>query len=117
MAKVAAASAPFVIDDLGDIIRVSFFDWEWLVEHYGSNEIDGYYMNGPGVEGLVRAVMFANDIAQDDAEGDSEGDACLLNFTEMALAIRVAELAAAMIKDRVQLAKTIELAREQGFED
>jgi len=74
-------------------------------------------MNGPGVEGLVQAVMFANKIESDDIEGDSEGDACLLYFPNVALATRVGQLAAAMIKDRAQLAKTIEIARAEGFED
>jgi hypothetical protein len=74
-------------------------------------------INGPGVEGLVRAVMFANKIASHDVEGDSEGDACLLYFTNVKTATHVAQLAAAMIKDRTQLAKAIQIAREQGFED
>jgi len=98
-------------------VRLSFFDWSWLEKQHGSIEIDGYYMNGPGVEGLVQAVMFENKIESDDVEGDSEGDACLLYFTTVELATRVAELAAAMIKDRTQLAKTITIARAQGFED
>jgi hypothetical protein len=116
-AKPVVSYAPFTIADMGDTVRLSFFDWEWLEKQHGSIEIDGYYMNGPGVEGLVQAVMFANKIANDDVESDSEGDACLLYFTNVNLATRVAELAAAMIKDRTQLAKTIEIAREQGFED
>ncbi|HEX7703787.1 MAG TPA: hypothetical protein VF403_23765 [Kofleriaceae bacterium] len=116
-AKVGDSYAPFTIDELGDTVRLSFFDCDWLEKQHGSIEIDGYYMNGPGVEGLVQAVMFANKIESDDVEGDSEGDACLLNFTDVKLATRVAQLAAAMIKDRTQLAKTIKVAREEGFED
>ena len=115
--KPADGYAPFTINAIGDTVRLSFFDWEWLEKKHGSIEIDGYYMNGPGVEGLVRAVMFANDIPTDEIEGDSEGDACLLYFTQADLATRVAHLAAAVIKDRAQLAKTIEIARDQGFED
>ena len=117
-AKPAGSVAPFKIDDIADRgVRLSFFDWSWLEKQHGSIEIDGYYMNGPGVEGLVQAVMFANKIESDDIEGDSEGDACLLYFPNVALATRVGELAAAMIKDRAQLAKTITIAREEGFED
>ena len=117
-AKPASSVAPFKIDDIaGRGVRLSFFDWSWLEKQHGSIEIDGYYMNGPGVEGLVQAVMFANKIESDDVEGDSEGDACLLYFPNVALATRVGELAAAMIKDRAQLAKSITLAREEGFED
>ena len=117
-AKPSGSVAPFTIDDIaGRGVRLSFFDWDWLEKQHGSIEIDGYYMNGPGVEGLVQAVMFANKIETDDVEGDSEGDACLLYFPNVALATRVGELAAAMIKDRAQLAKSITLAREEGFED
>jgi hypothetical protein len=117
-AKPAGSVAPFTIDDIaGRGVRLSFFDWSWLEKQHGSIEVDGYYMNGPGVEGLVQAVMFANKIESDDIEGDSEGDACLLYFPNVALATRVGELAAAMIKDRAQLAKTITIAREEGFED
>jgi hypothetical protein len=117
-AKPVASVAPFTIDDIADRgVRLSFFDWGWLEKQHGSIEIDGYYMNGPGVEGLVQAVMFANKIESDDVEGDSEGDACLLYFPNVALATRVGELAAAMIRDRAQLAKTITIAREEGFED
>lgn len=116
-ARPVGPYAPFTIDDMGDTVRLSFFDWEWLEKQHGSIEIDGYYMNGPGVEGLVQAAMFANKIASDEVEGDSEGDACLLYFTNIKLATRVAQLAAAMIKDRTQLGKAIQVAREQGFED
>lgn len=116
--KPAGSVAPFKIDEIaGRGVRLSFFDWSWLEKQHGSIEIDGYYMNGPGVEGLVQAVMFTNKIESDDIEGDSEGDACLLYFPNVALATRVGELAAAMIKDRAQLAKTITIAREEGFED
>jgi len=110
--KLVSSVAPFTINDMGDNVRLSFFDWSWLEKQHGSIEIDGYYMNGPGVEGLVQAVMFANKIERDDIEGDSEGDACLLYFPNLALATRVGELAAAMMKDRAQLAKTIVIARE-----
>ena len=117
-AKPVGSIAPFTIDDIADRgVRLSFFDWSWLEKQHGSIEIDGYYMNGPGVEGLVQAVMFANKIESDDIEGDSEGDACLLYFPNVALATRVGELAAAMMKDRAQLAKAITIAREEGFED
>jgi hypothetical protein len=116
-ASAKSSVAPFTINDMGDNVRLSFFDWDWLEKQHGSIEIDGYYMNGPGVEGLVQAVMFANKIESEDIEGDSEGDACLLYFPNVALATRVGQLAAAMIKDRAQLAKTIEIARAEGFED
>jgi hypothetical protein len=119
-----ASYAPFTIDDFsndpafaGRSVRLSFFDWEWLEKQHGSIELDGYYMNGPGVEGLVQAVMFTNKIDTDEVEGDSEGDACLLYFPNVKAATRVAQLAAIMMKDRKQLAKAIEIARDQGFED
>lgn len=112
-----ASFAPFVIDQLDDTVRLSFFDWDWLEKTHGSIELDDYYLNGPGVEGLVRAVMWKNKINGDDVEGDSEGDACLLYFDDLETATRVGVLAAAMIVDRAKLAKAIEIAREEGFED
>jgi hypothetical protein len=122
--KASGSYAPFRIDDIGGpplgdrgSVRLSFFDWGWLEKQHGSIEIEGYYMNGPGVEGLVRAVMFANKIASKNVEGDSEGDACLLYFTDVQAATHVARLAAAMMKDRTQLAEAITIARKHGFEE
>jgi hypothetical protein len=119
----ASPYAPFTIHNARDTqwkdVRLSFYDWAWLENTHGSITIDGYYMNGYGVEGLVRAVMFANEIDPDGngIEGNSEGDTCLLHFTSLELATKVAHLAAAMIKDPTRLAEMIQIARDQGFED
>jgi hypothetical protein len=121
--KVASSHAPFDVHDLlasqWNDVRLSFHDWEWLERTHGSIEIDGYYMNGPGVEGLVRAVMVTNNLDPDAAgiDYDSEGDACHIHFKSLALANQVAALANAMIGDRAKLADAIEVARELGFED
>jgi hypothetical protein len=100
-------------------VRLAFYDWGWLHDRYGADTIDGYYMNGYGVEGLVKAALFAAGI-DPDSEGvhcNSEGDTCNIHFKDLNMAVRTAELASAMIADREKLGETIRIAREQGFED
>ena len=64
-------------------IRLSFSDWDWLKATYGSDGIEGYYFNGPGVEGLVKAARM--DAGLDpEAEGidyNSEGGTCYIHFS------------------------------------
>jgi len=100
-----------------------FYDWNWLFTTYAADlsgeAINGYYMNGPGVEGLVRAVRFAIG-RYPDVSGifpNSEGDTCLVQLETLDEAVHVAELAADMIKDRSKLLAAIKIARDQGFED
>ncbi len=100
-------------------VRLSFSDWRWIKAKYKSDTIDDYYMNGYGVEGLVKAALFAADLDPDDEEIDynSEGDACYIHFKTIESAVRAAELSVAMIKDKKKLTEMIEIARDQGFED
>jgi hypothetical protein len=100
-----------------------FYDWNWLFATYAAdlNEeaIDGYYMNGPGVEGLVRAVRFASGRYPDESGtfSNSEGDTCIIQFATLDEAAHVAELASDMIKDLPKLRAAIKVARDEGFED
>jgi hypothetical protein len=119
----AKTYAPFKLQNALDTkwkdIRLSFDDWGWIQSTYGTDMIDGYYMNGYGIEGLVKAALFANGLNPDDEETqyDSEGDTCYIHFKDLEQAARAAELAAAMLGDSHTLAELIKIAREQGFED
>ncbi len=100
-------------------VRLSFSDWAWFQQKYKTDTIDDYYMNGYGIEGLVKAALFAAKIDPEDEEIDynSEGDACNIHFKTLAFAVRAAELSVAMVKDKKTITAAIEIAREQGFED
>ena len=64
--------------------------------------MDGYYLNGPGVEGLVLTVRLASGRYPDNSGifCNSEGDTCIVQFSTLDEAVHVAKLAADMIKDR-----------------
>lgn len=114
---------PFVLQNCLDTewrdIRLSFDNWNFFHTQHGSDTIDNYYMNGYGVEGLVKAALFSNKISPDceDINYDSEGDTCYMHFTSIEIAVRVAQIASSMIKDKDRLMKTIKIARKEGFED
>jgi hypothetical protein len=118
-----ATFAPFTLTDARASkwkdVRLSFHDWDWFKATYGSNTVEEYYFNGYGVEGLVKAARLAAG-ADPEPEGidyDSEGDACFVHFADLDEAIRTAQLAAEMIKDRNKLTQMIQVARENGFDD
>jgi len=103
---------------------LQYNDWDWLFTTYQADllegAINGYYVNGPGIEGLVKAALLENGIDPDSSEifYNSEGDCCHIEFgSRLDTAVRTAEVAAAMIKDREKLLAAIVVARDQGFED
>jgi len=112
--------APFVLQDCGDDeVRLMFYDWEWLRKKYGGDSIGGYYLNGPGVEGLVLATREMNGLIPDPDTMDpnSEGDACYIHFTDFDEAVRTASLCAKMIQDPSLIKKAAKIAEENGFGD
>ncbi len=115
--------APFTLYNALDSewkdVRLSFSEWDWMEKVYDADTIDDYYLNGYGVEGLVKAVLLTNGIDIEDSgiHWNSEGDTCYVHFQDMNLAIRVAELASEMIADGHKLREAIKVARENGFED
>jgi hypothetical protein len=121
--QAAKPYAPFILENLLDTewkdVRVSFSDWRWLRATYGGDAIDGYCLNGYGVEGLVKAALLQDGVALDNSDIDfnSEGDTCYIHFKNLDLAMRAAELAARMIMSRQSIMNMIAIAREQGFED
>lgn len=115
--------APFVLIDARDQpwadVRLSFSQWDWLREQYGTDEIDDYYLNGYGVQGLVLAARI-NAGLEAYAEGmepNSEGDTCYIHFSNLASAVETARLAQTMISNEAMLKKMITIARENDLED
>ncbi len=114
---------PFALQNCLDTewkdVRLSFSDWDWLRGKWGSDSIEDYYLNGYGVEGLVKAVLFSNGIDPygNGIDYNSEGDTCYVHFTSLETALLAAEWAAAMINDKEKILAAIHTAREQGYED
>jgi len=115
--------SPFVLTDTRDSkwkdLRLSFHDWSWLRTIYGADAINGYYLNGYGVEGLVKAARLAAGL-EPEPKGiayNSEGDACFVHFSDLEEAVKTAEISAEMIKDRGKLVRMIQIAKENGFDD
>jgi hypothetical protein len=100
-------------------VRLSFNDWDWLHEKYGGDEVDDYYLNGYGVEGLVKAVLFKEnfDLESDDIDFNSEGDTCFIHFKKLDEAVKTAELVSSMIGNAKLMKKMIKVAQDEGFED
>ena len=115
--------APFELIDCRDTewgdVRLSFNDWSWLNETYGTDTIEGYYLNGYGVQGLVLACRIAAglDAYPDGLEPNSEGDTCFLHFSDLDVAIETIQLAQDMIGDRDKIAAMVAVARDHDLED
>ena len=115
--------SPFILENLLDTewhyVRLVFSDWEWRQVKHGGETVEGYYLNGYGVEGVVKAALFVAGVDSNDAgiDFDSEGDTCLIRFADVDTAAHVAELAAGTVNDPTKLKEMITVAREQGFED
>jgi hypothetical protein len=99
-------------------VRLEFSDWDWMQACYGEC-VDDFYLNGPGVEGLIKAARHAAGLAVDSESihYNSEGDACYIHFVSMEEAVETAKLAASMISSREQMIATIAVARQNGWED
>src|SRR5262249_34701624 len=81
-------------------VRLSFAAWEALHELCGGDSLDGYYLNGHGVQGLVMACRLHAGL-DPEAEGiiyNSEGDACFIHFSNLEDAVQTARLAADMLR-------------------
>ena len=115
--------APFVLQDCRNTewkdIRLLFSDLDWLHTFLGGDSIGDYYLNGPGVEGLVMATRLMNGLEPDPdtMDPDSEGDACYIHFSDLEEAVQTATLCAVMIKDINLLRQAAAIAEENGFGD
>jgi len=115
--------APFVLRDCRDSkwkdVRLEFSNWNWLHDFCDGDSIGDYYLNGPGVEGLVMATRLLNGLeaSPETMNPNSEGDACYIHFTDFDDAVQTATLCAAMIKDKTLLRQAAITAQENGFGD
>jgi hypothetical protein len=100
-------------------VRLSFDAWDWLHELCGGDSLDGYDLNGYGVQGLVLACRLAAGL-EPEADGihyNSEGDTCFIHFASLDAAAETARLAAAVLQSRPAIAAMVAVARDHGFED
>ncbi len=99
-------------------VRISFSNWDWLKEKYG-NEIEGYYLNGYGIQGLVLAARILKGLPAYSAtmEPMSEGDTCFILFGDYSEAIETVTIASEMINDKSLIMQSITVARDNGFEE
>ena len=100
-------------------VRLGFHDWEWFHSHHATDTIDGYSMNGYGLEGLLKAIRWkaSRPVEGPGIDYDSEGDTCFVHFKNLDEAIWTAEQALQFLSSRETLADLIAVARAQGFED
>jgi len=99
-------------------VRVSFNNWDWLKETHG-DEINGYYLNGYGVQSLVLAARLLKGLPaySDTMEPNSEGDTCYLIFGSYDEAVETIQIASEMINDKNLILKAIDSARENELEE
>lgn len=101
----------------GDL-RVSFDNWEWLKETHG-DDIDGYYLNGYGVQGLVLAARLLKGLPAytPTMELNSEGDTCYLIFQSYDEAIETIQIASEMINNKSFLLQSIKVAKHHRLNE
>jgi hypothetical protein len=121
--KDGTTFAPFVLFDCRDSewndVRLSFSEWSWFEEQFGTDTIDDYYFNGYGVQGILLAarIQAGLDPYGDGMEPNSEGDTCYIHFPDLESAVDTAKLALAAISDRSLLEALITIARDNDLED
>ncbi|GHB97934.1 hypothetical protein [Cerasicoccus arenae] len=100
-------------------IRLEFSNWEWLEAEYSDSDTNDYYLNGYGMEGLVKAVRIIAGLPPEpeSIEYDSEDDTCNIHFSDLDDARQTAELASAMITTYKKLLQAIQVARDNDLED
>jgi hypothetical protein len=115
--------APFALQDSRATkwkdLRLTFDDWGAITELAGDESVDGYYLNGYGVEGLVKGAMVAAgiDVESDAIDWNSVGDTCNIHFKDYDTALSAAAAAHKMLASREALVAAVAAAREGGFED
>ncbi|MCP3943484.1 MAG: hypothetical protein GY710_18670 [Desulfobacteraceae bacterium] len=114
---------PFILIDNRDSewsdVRLSFSDWEWFKEKYGTDTINDYYINGYGIQGLVSASRIAAGVEPfpDGMDPNSEGDTCYFIFEELSVAVETAKLACQMINNLNNIEKMTIAARKNDLEE
>lgn len=117
--------APFILHDWRDSefqdVRLEFSNWEFLQKTVGDDypDLGDYYLNGPGVQGLVIAarILAGLDPMPAGFEPNSEAGACYMHFGDLETAVETAELAQAMITDRARIEECAQVAMDEGLDD
>lgn len=115
--------APFVLIDCRDQewndVRLQFNNWDLLHKTTGGDSVGDYYLNGPGVQGIVIAsrILAGLDPLPPGVEPNSEGDTCYMHFADLATAVETASLAQKVIGDRSKIEECANLALDEGFDD
>ena len=115
--------APFVLENKLESewkdVRLAFDAWERLHEMYDEDSLDGYDLNGYGLQGLVMACRLhaGLEVRAEGIHYNSEGDTCYIHFSRLEDAVETARLASEMLEDRKKLVEMIAIARDNGFED
>ncbi len=118
----ASEFQPFELVDGRDTrwadVRISFDDWEWLRKEYG-DDINGYSLNGYGVQGLVLATRIINGLPAytESMDPNSEINTCYIHFKKYDEAIETIKLASEMINDKRLIIEAIEVAQKEGFDE
>jgi len=112
---------PFVLRDnrasTGDV-RLIFANWDWIDKVVGDDSLEGYDLNGYGVEGIVKAVRLQAGLGSQESgaiQYSSEGDTCFIRFSSLKDACLTAELAQAAFQDISNLRSLVIIAQEKGF--
>ena len=109
----ATTYAPFILHNAlyteWKDVRLEFSDWGWIGSRFGESP-NRYYLNGYGIEGLVKAARHSRglEVEPADMHYNSEGNTCYIHFDSMA---------AAMLSSKEELIAMITVARENGWED
>jgi hypothetical protein len=110
---------PLILEEVGDQVRLVFADWEWLESRIPGNLVDGYYLNGSSLEGLIKAVRWEAGLEpeSDFIEYNSEGDVCLVEFEDASEAKITASLTWEMLHDVERVRHAVRVAREHDWDD
>lgn len=106
-------------DSDGDRFRLVFCDWEWLHAQCGGDTVNEYYLNGYGVDALVKACRLnaGLDPEADGIDSDPEGDACCIYFDNLEDAVETAHLLCEMLHDRTKLIAMTKIVYDNDWYD
>lgn len=119
----SATYFPFILSDAsgpeGEDYRLVFADWEWLHQKFGSDTISGLYLNGTGLESLVKASRLENHLplAEDRINYNSEGDTCYIQFSRFEDACATARIAREVLQDPILMEAAIRRIKAENLDE
>ena len=119
----SATFFPFILRNAfgpeGEDYRLVFADWEWLHQKFGSDTISGLYLNGTGLEALIKASRLENHLplAEDRINYNSEGDTCYIQFSRFEDACATARIAREVLQDRILLEAAIRRIKAENLDE